>query len=353
MAGRRGLVGAGLGVLAAGAAVGALVERRLVGRPLRRAAEGPRGYGQVRAAPVVVRTDDGVELYAEVDPGRPGAAAAGLTVVLCHGYALNLDCWHYQRLALGGAVRLVLWDQRGHGRSGRGPDGANTIDRLGEDLRTVLDALVPEGPIVLVGHSMGGMTVLSLADRHPQLFGSRIVGVALLATSAGGIAEVTLGIPAAAARALHRHAPTLLRALSGRPQLVELGRRTGSDLEFLLTRAYSFASDVSPATVEFVTRMHASTPIEVLADFFPAFESHDKLSAIGVLDRVDTLVMVGEDDRLTPAEHSRQIARVLPAAELRLVPDCGHMLMLEHPDVVSLALREQLARLGAARGRRR
>lgn len=338
---RAGLVGVGIGVLAAGAAAGSVLgsalERRLLRRPLADAAGHGLGFGTVHAPPVVIAADDGVQLYAEID--EASSADDALTVVFCHGYALNLDCWHYQRLALRGRVRAVYWDQRGHGRSGRGEPGPVGIDRLGQDLQAVLEATVPHGQrVLLVGHSMGGMTVMALADQRPELFGDRIAGVALISTSAGRLAEVTLGVPAAAARLLHRAAPGVVSVLGRAPRLVELGRRTGNDLEFVLTRIYSFSTDVPPAVVDFVRQMNAGTPIDVVADFFPAFDDHDKESALPVLQKVHTLVLVGADDRLTPADHSRQIAQALPGAELVIREDCGHMVMLEYPDEVDAHL---------------
>lgn len=315
-----------------------------MGRALTSAEGAPGGYGSVHSPPVVVTAPDGVQLYAEVDEPHPGAAYSGLTLVFCHGYALNLDVWHHQRLALSGAVRAVYWDQRGHGRSGRGPAGPVSIDLLGADLLAVIEATVPEGEVVLVGHSMGGMTLMALADSHPKLFGSTIVGVALLATSAGRIGEVTLGVPAFVAKLAHRAAPGVVATLGRTPRLVEFGRRTGNDLEFLLTRVYSFASDVPAATVDFVARLNAGTPIDVVADFFGAFKSHDKFAALPVLRSVATLIMVGENDLLTPADHSRTIAAELPEAELHVLDHCGHMLLLEYPDEVSRRLRELLER---------
>jgi pimeloyl-ACP methyl ester carboxylesterase len=336
---RAGLLGLGMGVLAAGAAVGSVVERRMLGQPLRASQAQSMGYGTVHSPPMVVTADDGVELYVEVDEPRPGAAYGQLTVIFCHGYALNLDCWHHQRLAVSGAARCVYWDHRGHGRSGRGEPGPVDIDRLGLDLAAVLEAVAPSGPVVLVGHSMGGMTVLALAAAAPELFGPRVVGVGLLSTSAGRLAEVTLGVPAAAARLVHRAAPGVLSVLGRVPGLVELGRRSGNDLEFALTRVYSFASDVPPAAVDFVAQMNAGTPIEVIADFFGAFDNHDKFASLPVLAAVPTLVMVGDRDLLTPPAHSAEIAAELPAARLVVLDDCGHMLMLEYPDEVNARLR--------------
>lgn len=126
---------------------------------------------------------------------------APVTVVFSHGYCLNQDSWHFQRAALRGLVRTVHWDQRSHGRSGQGvaqsgPDGVPvTIDQLGRDLKAVLDVAAPEGPLVLVGHSMGGMTIMALAERYPEFVRDRVVGVAFVGTSAGKLGEVSYGLP--------------------------------------------------------------------------------------------------------------------------------------------------------------
>jgi pimeloyl-ACP methyl ester carboxylesterase len=82
----------------------------------------------------------------------------------------------------------------------------------------------------------------------------------------------------------------------------------------------------------------------VVADFFPAFDAHDKMSALPVLQRVETLVMVGSSDLLTPEEHSQDIVRAVPGAELVIVPDCGHLIICEYPDVVNHHLRELTSR---------
>jgi pimeloyl-ACP methyl ester carboxylesterase len=347
---RAALVGAAAGVVAAGAAVGLAAERYAVGRSFRGADDpwADEPFGELAGTVVPVRADDGVDLHVEVDgpfpDDRRGGSRPPVTIVFCHGLALNRHSWHYQRRDLGDLGRLVFWDQRGHGRSARGPSEHATIDQLGQDLLAVLDATAPKGPVVLVGHSMGGMTIMALADQHPELFGDRVIGVALIATSPGRLAEVTFGVPAAAGRALRRIAPGALTALNRRPALVSRGRRLGSDIEFVLTKRYSFSTDVPPSLVRFVQQMHDSTPLDVLAELFPAFDAHDKLEALEVLNGVETLILAGERDQMTPADHSREMVERVPGAELAIVPDAGHLVMLEHHDVVTDHLRSLVER---------
>jgi len=347
---RSGLLGAAAGVvaagLAAGTAAGLAVERYLVGRRRMGTTEPDEAFGTLRGEPVVVKTRDGLELYAEVD--EPRRSSSRLTVVFSHGYALNLDCWHFQRAALVDEARLVFYDQRSHGRSGRSPRELCNVDQLGLDLGQVLDQVVPDGPVVLVGHSMGGMAILALADQRPELFSDRVVGVALLASSAGDLDRVTLGVPGPMGRLVHKVTPAVVAALARAPDLVEHSRRAGSDIAYLLTKRYSFGSKVPAARVEFVAEMLAATPIEVVADFFPGFAEHDKYAALEVLHGVETLIIGGRDDLITPVEHSRRMAELHPAAQYIELSEVGHMFLIEHPEVVNAALLDLLDRAGHA-----
>ena len=131
--------GIGAGVLATAAAA-VVVERRVV-KTRRAGADDAASYGALRSPAIEVDTEDGTTLHAEVDEVAPYAHGAKPspgqpTVVFVHGYALNLDCWHFQREALRGKHRMVFYDQRSHGRSGRSPRKHANIDQLGDDLRT-------------------------------------------------------------------------------------------------------------------------------------------------------------------------------------------------------------------------
>ncbi|MFH8934417.1 alpha/beta fold hydrolase [Streptomyces griseosporeus] len=365
-----GLAGAAIGVIAAGAAAGVAIERMTVGRGMRRKARlaldsaGP--YGALRGTPGRAVADDGTELYYEVDDVEPEGGSAPrrrrlfgrkaplpVTVVFSHGYCLSQDSWHFQRAALRGVVRTVHWDQRSHGRSGRGAAQTRdrvpvTIDQLGQDLKAVIDAAVPEGPIVLVGHSMGGMTVMALAARYPELIRDRVVATAFVGTSSGRLGEVNFGLPVAGVNAVRRILPGVLSALGRQAELVEKGRRATADLFAGIIKRYSFASrDIDPAVARFAERMIEGTPIDVVAEFYPAFTDHDKTEALACFRDMPVLVLAGVDDLVTPSEHSEAIADLLPDAELVLVPDAGHLVMLEHPEVVTDRLADLLTRAGA------
>jgi pimeloyl-ACP methyl ester carboxylesterase len=342
---RVSLVSLGVGLAAAGvgAALGLGAERMTVGKPLRppvdehgRPIDG-EGFGTLHSAPLPVEADDGTLLHVEIDELAAAAAPPPLTIVFSHGYALSLDSWHYQRKALRGRYRMVFWDQRGHGRSATGPPGSASIDQIGRDLQRVIAAAAPEGPLVLVGHSMGGMTVMSLAEKDPALFDARVLGVALISTSAGGLGQVDFGLPRIGP-VVQRLAPTAVKALTWTPALVERGRRIGSDLEVLLVRRYSYASPVPAALVRFTADMIASTRLEVISDFLPTFGAHDKLAALAALQGHEVLVLVGDGDLLTPLAHSEEIVRRIPGAEHVVVRNAGHLVMLEHPEVVTMHL---------------
>ena len=344
---RAGALGAVAGVVAVGAAAGLAAERYAVGRArLRPDPEAREPFFQLPADRVRrVVADDGVPLH--VEEVGPEGAVRGPTVVFLHGYTQELAVWHYQRQALAAdnPGRLVFYDHRSHGKSGRSPAGNSTIDQLGRDLYAVLQTCAPRGPVVLVGHSMGGMTIMALADQHPELFGPRIVAVALLSTSTGKLAEAAFGLPSAVVPVTSRVVPFLTRGMRSRPQVFERGRRLGTDLAFLISRSWAFgARDVSPALVEFVERMTANTPVDVIAEFYDTFTDHDKLAALDVLDRVETLILVGSKDKLTPLSHSQVMAESLPSAQLVVVEGAGHMVQLERAPLLNLHLRALLRR---------
>lgn len=341
-----GLVGTAIGAVAAGAAAGVLTERKAVAQ---RRTPTIEPFGSLRAKPSVVVADDDLELYAEIDEPDVTAPATNSsdrrpTLIFVHGYALNLDCWHFQRAGLRGRFRMVFYDQRSHGRSGRSRSERCTIEQLGRDLAAVLDDLAADDRVVLVGHSMGGMAIVALADQHPEWFGSRVVGAAMISTSAGGLKVGGFGLPGLPGRFARKLSPAVVATLARAPRLVETGRRAGSDLGFVVTRALAFGGPVPQEYVDFTDEMLAATPFEVIADFYPGFDSYDKYLALAAFSMVPTLLLCGANDFVTPVSHSRRIAEQLPSAEFVELADAGHMVLLEKYDEVNVALRRLVER---------
>ena len=284
---------------------------------------------------LTVTAHDGAALAAYAD----GPDEAPVTVVLAHGWTLDASAWQQQAedLARSGEVRVIRYDQRGHGGSDSGT-AAWSIDLLGQDLAAVVEQAAPTGPVVLGGHSMGGMTIMALAAARPELFADRIAGVLLTSTSAGRLDPRG-----------RREAPLRLR-IQGHVQSAFFGycSRTAARSERIrghlpgpegrlnpfLTKRYLYGPQAPRAAVLAGARMINDCPMATVADWYPALMRHDKAGRLGALRTLPVEVVVGSGDRLTPVVHSRRLVDELPQAALHIEPDCGHMLLMERPDVV-------------------
>lgn len=310
------------GAFVAAGAVATLLNGRQRGHRRRRRGEDVE-FGSVRSDGVTVVSTDGVPLHVEVDE----ADRKTPTIVFLHGWVENIDVWHYQRLALRGQVRMVFVDLRSHGRSGRATTKKSTFADLADDTATVIRQLVPRGPIILVGHSMGGMTIMELAGTQPDLFGGRVKGVVLLGTSAGRLMRGSPGL---------RHLMPLLRA--GAP-LLDWGRRFNS---YSVIRRWGLGPDAAERHVDMANEMILQAPTHVLTDFYPNFVGLDLTAGLAALGRARTTVVGGTADLLTPVKHSRRLADMIPDAKLVILDDVGHMLMFEEHEVVTGVIEDVL-----------
>ncbi|MCG7592961.1 alpha/beta fold hydrolase [Mycobacterium sp. C3-094] len=282
----------------------------------------------------VVTTPDGVPLAVR----EVGPTDAPLTVVFAHGFCLRMGSFHFQRARLseqwGAQVRMVFYDQRGHGQSGEAPPDTYTVEQLGRDLESVLAVMAPRGPVVLVGHSMGGMTVLSHARQYPQRYPTRIVGAAIIASAAEGVSRSPLGEilknPALeAVQFTARYAPKTVHRFRGAARSI-IGP---------ILRAASYGDEkISPSVVAFSERMMHDTSVTTLVEFLHALEVHDETAGLVTLQKVQTLIACGDRDLLTPAEYSREMAAALPKSELVIVGGAGHLVQLEQPEIIDEAL---------------
>jgi pimeloyl-ACP methyl ester carboxylesterase len=198
-----------------------------------------------------------------------------------------------------------------------------TIDQLADDLAAVIAAVAPEGPLVLAGHSIGGMAIMELAVRHPEV-AARARGIGLVATSAGGLGY-PLGLPPLVVAALARGEQRVFasprwaaRPTLGHPRVLAPG------LRWLLLgrRADAEARRITVAAV-------AGCRPGTVSGFRPTLDAHERAAALAAFAHTPTVVLAGTRDRLTPVPMARRIAEALPSAQLTVFPGAGHMLPVE------------------------
>ncbi|MFC7613119.1 alpha/beta fold hydrolase [Actinokineospora soli] len=303
------------------------------------------------------QASDGVTLHVE----DTGDATAPVTVLLAHGWTSDNRVWDAVFPRLAERYRVIRFDQRGHGSSAPGPDA--TLDRLGDDLAELITELAPTGKLVLVGHSMGGMSMMALAARHPDLVRTRVHAAFFVSTSSGRMREITFGLPRPVAKAaqalLRRRKPGRATSTPGHPT------RTGPAAVAGTARAGSAETAVAATApkgprrppTKLQARAHraflrwllfgaryqrpdllsVADQLRVVhrrsaASLRSSINRHAAAEALAVYRDIPTQVLTGERDRLIPADHSRVIARELPTAELVVYRRAGHMLPYERVD---------------------
>jgi non-heme chloroperoxidase len=313
------------GLLAVGAAAafvgGAAAYRRVQVQRARDAAEPgivldqptvhDLGWGELHAPPQrTVATPDGGTL-AVWDVG------SGPIVALPHCWGCSHAVWvPVARRLVASGHRVVLYDQRGHGASTLGT-APLSIEMLGEDLATVLRAC-DVTDAVLAGHSMGGMTIMSLATYLPDVLAERARAIVLVATAA---ADMGTG-PAAA----EWFSAALISS-----RAVSLALHSAAGHRFVRG---VFGSDPVRSHMDLTRTLFADTAPQVRAGFMIAMSAMNLLEGIATI-RIPTTVMVGSRDRLTAPARAAQMVAAIPGARLVTLAGRGHMLPLEDPDAVT------------------
>ncbi|NMN94164.1 alpha/beta fold hydrolase [Antrihabitans stalactiti] len=314
-------------------ASGALVAGGITGRSLyqrrRKAVRDIRAVGRGGGEGKVV-TADGTKLHVEID----GPPTAPLTVVVAHGFFMDLTTWRYQRTALSDSpAKIVYYDHRGYGKSEPGPPGVASIRQLAEDMYEVIEAVAPTGPVVVVGHSMGSFTIQALAGLHPELFGPRIVTSVLISTAAEGSVLV---------RTLLRELPFAGKVMSPTASVLDIV----ATLRPFLVRAFGlgmyrpfgflFVDRRSPAQArrEFLAVISAAH-LDVMSEYLTALAAHDELTSLPALGNARTVIVTGERDLVVPLQLSEAVAAEIPGAEHIVIEGSGHIVTFERADEVS------------------
>jgi pimeloyl-ACP methyl ester carboxylesterase len=246
-----------------------------------------------------------------------------------------MTTWHYQWTELSDRYRCVLFDFRSHGRSARAASGDLSPSAFGRDLAAVLDAVVPEGRAVVIGHSMGGMAILAAAQARPDLFAGRVAGAVFAGTSSS---DLLLGAMGSVSELLRPRLGSLIEAAQRVNRLRRYVLSSRADVSHLFTRMTQFGPEASPALVDHVVGLAARASSDVWTDGFAGLMDMDLRDAVAHV-RVPALVIVGEHDRVTPPAAAVQLTAALPEGRLELMAGAGHLPMLERHEEFNAKIR--------------
>ena len=310
---------------AAGLTAGIVAERLAVKKRRTTDSEAGEGFGSRRGERTrMIDLGDGAQIYVE-EVGPEVSSGA----IFIHGSALRTDLWHYQMEGLD-ARRLIFYDLRGHGLSQPKGDTEFSVATLAKDLEVIIeDSKLDE--VVLVGHSIGGMVALELAASRPEWLSSKIKGLVLTNTTYRPPMETIAG--GAALAHLERMTRRPFDLLGPHSARIDRLRKIvkPSDALFWTVSFSAFAPQASAKQVDFTYDMLAETPSDVIFDLFKAYRGFDVEDCLSDVT-VPSLIIAGSRDRITLAEASEHMARVMPKAQLEILEDCGHMAMMERHD---------------------
>lgn len=275
-----------------------------------------------------------------------GPVDAPHTALLLHGLCLDQTSWQSPITLLnrqfGERLRIITFDQRGHGRSGRAPARTYHVEQLADDIGDVLRSCHVTGDLTVAGHSMGGFAALTYCARSPRRQPVRPCGLALIATAAGRLGERGLGrllaTPAAAALSLlAAHTPT-----AAIDHLVHAVARPVCEI---LGRCAHCAGPEQQALCAMCGAAVTGRSLSAATGFLPNLRRYDQYRFLSQVTAT-TVVVSGGADLITPAAHARDLAQTIPGAVHRHHPHGGHMLLHEAPHLVAEAIGDIITAAG-------
>jgi pimeloyl-ACP methyl ester carboxylesterase len=315
---RTALVTAGI---AAGAVAGGVIGRTVLNARRRR--DDPEAAEQLSELPPEnlgpVRSVDGTELAVRAagDPSKPA-------IVFVHGFSLDMTTWHYQWTELSERYRCILFDFRSHGRSARAASGDLSPLAFGHDLASVLET-VDRGPALIVGHSLGAMSILAMAESRPDLFEGPVAGVVFVGS---GASDLVRGVVGSVTELLRPRLGSLRQAAGRVNRLRRYVLSSPADVAQTIARVTQFGPDASPHLVRYVVGLAARAPSEVWTDGLASLMELDLRHAVRHIE-VPAMVLVGEHDRMTPPSSSIALAAELSGGRLEVIERAGHFPMME------------------------
>jgi 3-oxoadipate enol-lactonase len=243
----------------------------------------------------------------------------GPPIIFVHGLGATSNVWHAQRMTLSKYYRVIVYDRSGSGRSQRTRD-AYSIDAWADELAGLLDHLAVAAAVV-VGHSLGSMVAQRFAGKYARRTRALIL--------AGGEAELS---------------SDARQTLTERARVIEAQGLLAAVGPWLTSVLSAATREANPALAGLVREMFLSNDARTYAQHCLALRDGDvRGDHAGIA--CPTLLTVGDQDAVTPLSWQRQIAAAIPDSRIRIIPDTGHMTMLESPAVFNTVVLEFLATL--------
>lgn len=273
---------------------------------------------------------DGANLYVETT-GPAGQA----TLILTHGWGQDSTIWNLAKADLGRRFRIISWDLPGLGRSTAATPNGVSLTAFAANLRSIIRTL--DGPVILVGHSIGGMTIQTLARDFPEMMGREVAGLVLINTTYINplrtivfsrlfqLLRVPLIIPVMRLTILLQPLAWLAAWQGYLSGMAHVANRLG------------FGRFVTRSQLEHTTLLATRNPPGVLARGNLAMFEWDATAALPDI-AIPVLVIGGTRDIVTKLEASRTIASAIPQARLQVVEDVNHMGFLERADLYNAAI---------------
>ncbi|AQR63030.1 hypothetical protein BZG35_16220 [Brevundimonas sp. LM2] len=286
----------------------------------------------VRADGRTVDGVDGASLYVE-SVGVPGAP----TLILTHGWGMDSTIWNYAKAALGRRYPVMAWDLPGVGRSKAGAPNGVSLSAFAANLRTLI--LSVDGPVVLVGHSIGGMTIQTVARDYPELLGGKVIGAVLVNTTHINPLRTIVFSPLAQALRIPLLIPLFRLTMLLQPLAWLMGWQSYLSGMAHVANRIGFGRFVTRSQLDHTTLLAIRNPPGVLARGNLAMFEWDATAALPTIP-IPVLVLGGTVDIVTKLEASQTIARLIPHARLEVVEGVNHMGFLERADLYNAAIAE-------------
>ncbi len=294
-----------------------------------------------------VSRPDGSELNVEFYGNKEG-----MPLLVSHGWTLNQNEWNYLKQQMADKFRLIVWDEPGLGKSTRPSNGDFSLEKLAGDLHAVM-SLTGNGPVVLLGHSIGGMIALTFCRLFPEVITQRVAGIVLTHTTPTNPVKTTSGAAVYTALQGPVLKPLMYLTIALSPLLwiaSWLSYRNGT--AHLSAAKSSFAGTQTWEQLDFAASFQPHSSPAVQARGMLGMMEYDALRVLPKID-VPVLIIAGDKDSTTKPEASRLMATEIPDASLHFLSPAKHLGLIEHYEDYAKLVTEFAHRVNAGWARTR